>query len=214
MAISVNIAIIAIGGGFSERGIESLTNLPSEEDLWKAGQNIKEGMKLEYNYISSENDMVTNDLGISISFKEYNENYWNATINIINGTEKTIFNSNMSKDNLFFDKKPDELKKEIELLESSIFSIRDSTREPKYLVIGAIWDNINYKLTTIPMKIISRDDFIVGQENYQTYILNYDLDDRKNNIWITKEVPLPVKAEIHQENEIKYEFTLQNASLK
>ena len=42
MAISVNIAIIAIGGGFSERGIESLTNLPTEEDLWKAGQNIKE----------------------------------------------------------------------------------------------------------------------------------------------------------------------------
>ena len=166
-------------------------------------------MTLEYNYISSENDMVTNDLDILISFQEYNENYWNATINIINGTEKTIFNSNMSKDNLFFDKKPDELKNEIELLESSIFSIRDSTREPKYLVIGAIWDNINYKLTTIPMKIISRDDIMVGQENYQTYILNYDLDDRKNNIWITKEVPLPVKAEIHQENDIKYEFTLQ-----
>ncbi|MGD1837864.1 MAG: hypothetical protein ACPKPY_07375 [Nitrososphaeraceae archaeon] len=212
MAISVNIAIIAIGGGFSGQGIQSLTNLPTEEDLWKAGQSISDGMKLEYNYISSEKERITSDLDISVLFKEYDADYWNATINIINGTEEIIFNSKISKNNLIFDKKPVELKKSIELLESSIFSIRDNTREPKYLVVGAIWDNINYKLSTIPMKIISKNDINSSQYEFQAYILNYDLDDKKNNIWIVKDLPLPIKAEIHKENNVKYEFTLQNVT--
>lgn len=212
ISIIVNIAIIASNGGFDNpsRSIK----IPDTQDLWFAGINIKEGDELLYNLtIENENNNYGNYL-IKILFKN-NQNYWNTEFTVSNESISTSFHGNLSKSNLIMKEKPLKNQKYLDIIESSTLQIRDITREPKFLVIGAKWDSIDTGITNIPIKINSIENLNISIGELETFILNYNIKNKNSNIWISKTLPLPVKAEIYNvDGLLKYKYELISTNIK
>jgi hypothetical protein len=212
ISIIVNIAIIASNGGFDNpsRSIK----IPDTQDLWFAGINTKEGDELLYNLtIENENNNYGNYL-IKMLFKN-NQNYWNTEFTVSNESISTSFHGNLSKSNLIMKEKPLKNQKYLDIIESSILQIRDITREPKFLVIGAKWDSIDTGITNIPIKINSIENLNISIGDLETFILNYNIKNKNSNIWISKTLPLPVKAEIYNvDGLLKYKYELISTNIK
>lgn len=212
ISIIVNIAIIASNGGFDNpsRSIK----IPAAQDLWFAGINIKDGDELSYNLtIENENKKYDNYL-IKMLFTN-NQNYWNTEFTVSNESISALFYGNLSKSNLIMKEKPLKNQKYLNIIESSILQIRDITREPKFLVIGAKWDSINTGITNIPIKINSIENLDISIGDLETFILNYNIENKNSNIWIAKALPLPVKAEIYNiDGLLKYKYELISTNIK
>ena len=212
ISIIVNIAIIASNGGFDNpsRSIK----IPVAQDLWFAGINIKDEDELTYHLtIENENKNYDNYL-IKMLFKN-NQDYWNTEFTVSNESISALLSGNLSKSNLIMKEKPIKNQKYLDIIESSILQIRDITREPKFLVIGAKWDSINTGITNIPIKINSIENLDISMGNLETFILNYSIENKNSNIWIAKALPLPVKAEIYNvDGLLKYKYELISTNIK
>jgi hypothetical protein len=212
ISIIVNIAIIASNGGFdnSSRSIK----IPNTEDLWSAGINIKEGDEFIYNLtIENENSNFENYI-IKMVFKD-NQNYWNTEFTVSSESVSTIIYGNLSKSNLIMKEKSLKNQKYLDIIESSILQIRDITREPKFLVIGAKWDSIDTGITSIPIKINEIENLNISIGNLETFLLNYNIKNKNSNIWISKALPLPVKAEVYNvDGLLKYKYKLISTNIK
>jgi hypothetical protein len=206
LSIIVNIAIIASNGGF-ENPIRTI-EIPDNQDLWSAGSKIQDGDQFLYNLtIVNRNKSVDNYL-INILFQN-SQNYWNTEFTISHDSKSAKIYSQLSKSNLLMKEKQLTNQKYIDILESSLLQIKDSTREPKYLVIGAKWDSINTGITNIPIKISSKEYLLSKVGKLETFVLSYKIKDYSSNIWISKNLPLPVKAEIYdEEDKLKYKYDI------
>jgi hypothetical protein len=215
LGIAVSVIIIASGGGFSAPGA-SITNPPTDADLWRIGQKINDGTELNYTLTTSDSISSLVDAHISIKFSEYSSDYWKTNFYVINGTSTknaTIF---LTKQQLI-QKNPieDEFKQYFKLIEGSILSIRDIAREPKYLVLGAPWDTILVGISSVPIKVIGKENIKTSAGNFDAFILGYKIGSKTSKIWLTHEVPLPVKAEVYNaEGTLSYKYTLDGMKLK
>jgi hypothetical protein len=212
ISIIVNIAIIASNGGFDNpsRSIK----IPNMEDLWFAGINIKEGDELLYNLTIENGNSNFDNYLIKIVFKN-NQNYWNTEFTVSNESVSTLIYSNLSKSNLIMKEKSLINQKFLDIIESSILQIRDITREPKYLVIGAKWDSIDTGIMNIPIKINGIENLNISIGNLETFLLNYNIKNKNSNIWISKALPLPVKAEIYNvDGLLKYKYKLLSTNIR
>ena len=59
-------------------------------------------------------------------------------------------------------------------VESSVLAIRDIAREPKYLVVGAVWDKIFTGSNTIDAKIQSKDTISTPAGTYDVFSLEFN----------------------------------------
>jgi hypothetical protein len=213
VSIIVNLAIIASNGGFENptKGID----IPTNQDLWFAGMNIKDGDELYYNLtLRNESNSNFNNYSIQVDFKN-NQNYWNTKFTLSNENGSRIIYTNLSKSNLVLKDKLKQNELYFNIIESSLLQIKDITRQPEYLVIGAKWDSINTGITEIPIKITSLETLKSGVGNLETFILNYNINNKKSNIWITKSLPLPVQAEIYNvDGKLQYKYKLINTNIK
>jgi len=212
-SIIVNLTIIAYNGGFSNSNLVTSTG---SQNLWKAGNNIKPGDFMVYELQTKDNQNNIQNRIVNISFYDKANEYWNTRFIISNQTGNIIkFVEKLSKSNLLV-KHPDESNKEyFKEIETTILSIRDVTREQKYLVIGAQWDTITSGVSTIPLKITSNQDIETPIGKVNTYVLNYRLNNTNNNIWISEKFPLPIKAEIHdEEGKIIFKYLIKNTNIK
>ena len=213
ISIIVNIAIIASNGGFQNpsRSIK----IPNTQDLWFAGINIKEGDELLYNLTIENGNRNFENYLIKIAFVKNNQDYWNTDFTVSNESISTLFYSNLSKSNLIMKEKSLKNQKYLDIIESSILQIRDITREPKYLVIGAKWDSIDTGITNIPIKINGIENLNISIGNLETFLLNYNIKNKNSNIWISKSLPLPVKAEIYNvDGLLKYKYKLLSTNIR
>jgi hypothetical protein len=213
VSIIVNIAIIASNGGFENptKGID----IPGNQDLWFAGKNIKDGDKLSYD-LTLRNDSYNSfdNYSIQIDFKN-NQNYWDTKFTLSNENGSRIIYTNLSKSNLILKEKPSQNERYLNIIESSLLQIKDITRQPKYLVIGAKWDSINTGITEIPVKIVSLENLKTNVGNLETFVLNYNINNKKSNTWVTKSLPLPVQAEIYNvDGMLQYKYKLINTNIK
>ena len=226
--VSVSIAIIAAGGGFLGTG-PSLFDPPDASDLFTVGNNISDGMTLNYsvtrvggfgsiwNGLGGHGSLVNSSVSIKFTQDSNNENNWQATIGIVNGTEQSIAKS--GKDMILLSKeqltnagpvKPG-FKPYYELLESSLLEIRDIAEGPKYLIVGAQWNSISGEVTTVPVRITAQEKIPIDDLSFDTYVLSYSLGDKTSKIWISKDFPLPIKAEVYDtDNRLQYEYELDS----
>lgn len=214
VGIAVSVIIIARGGGFSAPGA-SITNPPTDADLWRIGQKINDGTELNYTLTTSDSINSLVDAHISIKFSKYTSDYWKTNFHVINGTstkDATVF---LSKQQLIQKNSvKDEFKQYFKLIENSILSIRDIAREPKYLVLGAPWDTILVGVSSVPIKVIDKENIKTGAGNFEAFVIGYKIGSKTSKIWLTPEVPLPVKAEVYNsEGEILYKYGLVGMKL-
>ena len=216
IGILVSVVIIAINGGFSGEG-PSIFNPPTSKDLWTLGSNIVDGMNLTYSLTSNTGDDKANltDSIVSMRFHNMGEK-WNIDFKIQNGSNNNAseIHANISKNQLLMtDPITEKDNKFLQPVEASILAIRDIAREPKYLVVGAVWDKIFTGSNTIDAKIQSKDTISTPAGMYDVFSLQYKVGNSLSTIYIDKDLPLPIKAQVYGENgNLLYDYELQSIS--
>ena len=216
IGILVSVVIIAINGGFSGEG-PSIFNPPTSKDLWTLGSNIVDGMNLTYSLTSNTGDDKANltDSIVSMRFHNMGEK-WNIDFKIQNGSNNNAseIHANISKNQLLMtDPITEKDNKFLQPVEASVLAIRDIAREPKYLVVGAVWDKIFTGSNTIDAKIQSKDTISTPAGIYDVFSLQYKVGNSSSIIYINKDLPLPIKAQVYEDNgNLLYDYELQSIS--
>lgn len=216
IGILASIVIIAINGGFSGSG-PSIFNPPTSKDLWTLGSNIANGMNMTYSLSGSTDDGKLNlvDSKVSLRFHDMG-NKWNIDFKIQNESNNinniSEIHANYSKNQLLRTNPVTEHdNKFLQPVEASVLAIRDIAREPKYLVVGAVWDKIFTGSNTIDARIVSKDTITTPAGAYDVYSLQYKVGNSLSTIYINKDLPLPVKAQVYGDNgKLLYEYELQS----
>lgn len=213
IGILVSVVIIAINGGFSGSG-PSIFNPPTSKDLWTIGSNIVDGKNLTYSLTTITGGKSNlKDSIVSMNFHDIDDK-WNINFKIQNGSNiSTIkeMSANYSKKQLLrTDPITQQDEKFVQPIEGSILVVRDLAREPKYLVVGAIWDKIFTGSSTEIARIEGTDTISTPAGTYNVYSLEYNVGNSTSKIYLNKDSPLPIKAEVYDENDkILYEYELQ-----
>jgi hypothetical protein len=212
IGILVSVAIIAINGGFSGSG-PSIFNPPTSKDLWTIGSNIADGMNLTYSLTSTSDVSSLKHSIVSMKFNDLKDR-WNVTFAIKNGSSLKDINLNLTKNQLLRMEPIDaNNEKFISPIETSILAIRDIAREPKYLVVGAVWDKITTSSSGVDERIANKDTISIPAGTFNVYTLEYQLGNSVNRIFLNQDLPFPIKAKVYDENDkILYEYELQKVS--
>jgi hypothetical protein len=205
--IMVSIVIIAIGGGFSGPG-PSILNPPSKSDLWAVGNNLVNNTELNYSLATGPTQSTEN---VSMKFVD-SKNDWRVSISLGNDRNASSYNVTLSKKSFT----PvgilnPEIENGLKPISMSILSIRDIAREPKYLVVGAVWDTITVGPSSTPLRISNVQRVDIGASSYDSFVLSYEIANVQSTIFISKELPFPLKAEVYDENgTVKYSYELES----
>ena len=217
IGILVSVVIIAINGGFSGSGNgPSIFNPPTSKDLWTIGGNIEDGMNLTYSLTTTLGGKSNlRDSMVSMAFHDMQDK-WNINFKIKNGSSSAVkeVSANFSKKQLL---RTDPISQENELLiqpiEGSILVVRDLAKEPRYLIVGAIWDKIFTGSSTKDVKIEGKESITTPADTFDVYTLQYKVGNSISKIYLNKDLPFPIKAQVYDENDkILYEYELQSIS--
>jgi hypothetical protein len=103
----------------------------------------------------------------------------------------------------------DEIKPYVHALDATVFSVRDTIVEERYLVVGAEWGTVFIGKFTPKLKLIEYQDMEFPFGSLKTFTISYHINDIENKFWIADNVPLPVKAEYYSlDGEIDYTYEL------
>lgn len=103
----------------------------------------------------------------------------------------------------------DEMKPYADALENTVFSIRDTVTESKFLVVGAEWGTTYIGKFTPKLKLTEFQDTDFEFGTLKTYTVSYTVNEIENKFLIVDNVPLPVKGEFYTlEGDLDYSFEL------
>lgn len=212
--VGVSVAIIAAGGGFSGDG-RSITNPPTEDDIWVVGSNIRDRTVLKYSLDSRGPSSVLLSSTVTISFEDVGDS-WNVTFDIVNGTtSQTSETLMMSKELTREGELASDFVQYYEPIRESILAVRDMEygNSPKYLVVGAPWNTIFVGATSATVRVTSEETVQTAAGAFDSFVLSYKLDDETSRIWMVDSMPLPVKAETFgADDQLQYKFELLSAT--
>ena len=211
LGISVSLVIVAAGGGFSGPA-PSFFSPPSSKDLWVVGEGLQNNTRINYTLTSTSPSglSLVNSL-VTMHFVQEGNDSWKANFNIMNDSRDYTGSILLSKEYLTNSQMPEgSLADVYRVIESSLFDIRNFAREPKYLVPGAVWDNVVSGALTAPIRITGKESLTVNGTSVDSYVLQYDLLSKISKIWIGHGFPLPIKADVGDSGSgTRYTFEMQ-----
>lgn len=215
LGVGVSIAIIAAGGGF-ESSSPNILDPPTEADIWKVGDHIQDGMTLEYALTSRGELNSLESALVSMNFGQAGEN-WNVRFTIANGTgQPSIDHTLIMSNELTREGQLDEsFRPYFEHIQSSIFAVRDMEygESPKYLVLGAPWNTIFVGSSSVTARVTNEERVSTPAGVFDSFVLSYKLAEQTSKIWVVRDMPLPVKAEVYDaEDKLLYQYELVNVS--
>jgi hypothetical protein len=219
--VSVSVVIIAIGGGFYAP-LSSFLHPPTQADLWSVGENIHPGTILKYSLTRiGSHSSPWSSLGghsslinaiVAMDFAKSNGNAWNVIFYVNNGTTTRASTVLLSKQQLT---NAGPINKDFisfyEPIESSLLEIRDISLQPNYLAIGAEWNSLTVGPvgSTISARITAQEKTQTQVGMFDTSVLGYTIGSNASRIWLSHNIPLPVKAEVYNaQNELQYKYSL------
>jgi hypothetical protein len=211
LGIVVSIVIVAAGGGFSGPA-PSLLSPPSSKDLWIVGEGIQNNTQINYTLTATTpSGLSLIDSIVSVHFVQEGNDSWKANFNIMNNSREYTGSILLSKEYLTNKQMPDgSLADVYRIIESSLLDIRNFALEPKYLVPGAVWDDVVSGALTAPIRITGKDSLKVNGTTVDSFVLQYDLPSKISTIWIAHGFPLPIKADVGDPgSSTRYTFQMQ-----
>jgi hypothetical protein len=215
LGIGVSVALIAAGGGF-ESSNPNIFDPPTEADIWKVGDHVQNGMTLEYVLTSRGELNLLESARVSMNFDQAGEN-WNVRFAIANDTDQPPVNHTlmMSKELTREGQLDESFRSYFEHIQSSILAVRDMEygESPKYLVVGAPWNTIFVGSSSVTTKVTSEERVSTPAGVFDSFVLSYKLTEKTSKIWVVRDMPLPIKAEVYDsEDNLLYQYELTNAS--
>lgn len=211
LGIVVSIVIVAAGGGFSGPA-PSLLSPPSSKDLWIVGEGIQNNTQINYTLTTTTpSGLSLIDSTVSVHFVQEGNDSWKANFNIMNNSREYTGSILLSKEYLTNKQMPEgSLADVYRIIESSLLDIRNFAIEPKYLVPGAVWDDVVSGALTAPIRITGKDSLKVNGTIVDSFVLQYDLPSKISKIWIAHGFPLPIKADVGDpSSNTRYTFQMQ-----
>ena len=211
LGIVVSIVIVAAGGGFSGPA-PSLLSPPSSKDLWTVGEGIQNNTQINYTLTATTpSGLSLIDSIVSVHFVQEGNDSWKANFKIMNNSREYTGSILLSKEYLTNKQMPDgSLADVYRIIESSLLDIRNFAIEPKYLVPGAVWDDVVSGALTAPIRITGKDSLKVNGTTVDSFVLQYDLPSKISKIWIAHGFPLPIKADVGDpSSNTRYTFQMQ-----
>lgn len=215
VGIGVSVGIIAIGGGFSGPGGPGIFNPPTDADIWMVGNNIYDGTALNYSLTSKAETSSLESAQVSMVFQEVGED-WEVMFTIMNGTAPAVKNTvTMSKELTREGQLDSSFRPYFEPIQMSIFAVRDWEygESAKYLVVGAPWEQIFYKSSEVVVRVTGKETVQTQAGAFDSFVLSYKLEETTSRVWVVKDMPLPVKAEVYDsEDNLQYRYELVGAT--
>jgi hypothetical protein len=211
LGIVVSIVIVAAGGGFSGPA-PSLLSPPSSKDLWVVGEGLQNNTQINYTLTATTpSGLSLIDSIVSVHFVQEGNDSWKANFNIMNNSREYTGSILLSKEYLTNKQMPEgSLADVYRIIESSLLDIRNFAIEPKYLVPGAVWDDMVSGALTAPIRITGKDSLKVNGTTVDSFVLQYDLPSKISKIWIAHGFPLPIKADVGDpSSNTRYTFQMQ-----
>jgi hypothetical protein len=206
--ISVSIIIIVIGGGFSGPQ-PSILQPSTSADLWTVGQGIRQWTVI--NSLTSEGPRSSlNNAFVSMNVVRDAGDAWKVNLYIHNDSVSRNGSILLAKEQLTNVGSTDvTFKRFYGPVESSILSVRDIAREPRYLAIGAPWDSIFVAFSSIPIRVTDHKTFHTTAGTFDAFTLSYSIGSKTSRIFMTHQSPLAVRAQIyHPESRLQYQYEL------
>lgn len=214
VGVGVSVVIIAMGGGFSGPGGPDIFDPPTDADIWVVGSNIRDGSTLDYSLTAMEESSSLESAQVSMVFEDTGDN-WDVQFTVANGTAPAVENTMTMSRELTREGQIDEsFKTYFEPIQSSIFAVRDMEygSSPKYLVVNAPWNQIFYQSSEVIVRVTGEETVQTPAGTFDAFVLSYKLEENTSRIWVVRDLPLPVKAEVFgPEDELQYRYELVSA---
>ena len=215
VGVGVSAGIIAVGGGFGGPGGPGIFDPPTDADIWVVGGNIQDGTALEYSLAATEESSSLDSAQVSMVFEEAGDN-WDVHFTVTNGTAATLENTVTMSKALTREGEVDEsFRPYFVPIQSSIFAVRDMEygASPKYLVVNAPWNQIFYQSSEVIVRVTGEEAVQTPAGTFDAFVLSYKLEENTSMIWVVRDLPLPVKAEVYgPEDELQYRYELVSAA--
>ncbi|WP_101477309.1 hypothetical protein [Candidatus Nitrosotalea bavarica] len=96
-----------------------------------------------------------------------------------------------------------------DVLDQTIFSMRDYATDDKYLAKDAEWGDLYIGANHVTLKVTDSGKMSFGFGSANAYLLSYRIGAHINKIWIVDNLPIPVKSEIYDpDGNLQYTFEL------
>jgi hypothetical protein len=214
IGIGVSAVIIAAGGGFSGPSPD-IFKPPTSADIWVVGDHIKDGTSLDYLLTGKDESSSLDSANVSMTFDKSGDS-WQVNFTISNGTAQPVEKIvRMSKQLTREGQLDKSFIPYFELIQSSIFHVRDMEYgdSPKYLVVSAPWDEIYYHASKVVVRVTGEEMVQTQAGAFDSFVLSYKLAEKTSKIWVAKDMPLPVKAEVYDvDDNLQYKYELVKAT--
>ena len=100
-----------------------------------------------------------------------------------------------------------------DILDQSLFSMRDYATEDKFLAKDAEWGDLYIGANHEKLKVTDSGKMSFGFGSANAFLLSYRIGAHINKIWIVDNLPIPVKAEIYDPDG-NLQYTYELVSLK
>jgi len=100
-----------------------------------------------------------------------------------------------------------------EVLDQTIFSMRDYATEDKFLAKDAEWGDLYIGANHEKLKVTDSGKMSFGFGSANAFLLSYRIGAHMNKIWIVDNLPIPVKSEIYDPDG-NLQYTYELVSLK
>lgn len=210
VGVGVSVGIIAAGGGFTGPG-GAVLDPPTEADIWVVGNNIQDGMMLDYSLTSYAETSSLQSGRVSMAFEEVGDN-WDVMFTVVNGSAPAVENTvTMSKELTREGQLDSSFRPYFEPIQESIFAVRDWEygESAKYLVVGAPWQQIFYKSSQVIVRVTGEETVQTQAGTFDAFVLSFKLEENTSRVWVVRDMPLPVKAEVYDaEDQLQYKYEL------
>ena len=96
-----------------------------------------------------------------------------------------------------------------QVLDKTIFSMRDIALEDKYLVKKAVWDTAFIGASTQELTVTEHGKTSFTFGSVDAFMISYKIGNKENKFWIVDNLPLPVKAEAYDiDGNLQYSYEL------
>ncbi len=179
--------------------------IPREASKWHLGKGA------EYNPIMLY-DIMFGDMKFSAKIGFFSDISQNQMISVQiddNTAEKKIDQITSLSSAYTFGEISEDAKPYFQILDKTLFSIRDIALDDKYLVKKAVWDTVFIGAMTqeIIVTEYGKNSFAFGSAD--AFTISYKIGDKENKSWIVDNLPLPVKAEVYDiDGNLQYSYEL------
>jgi len=173
----------------------NFNNIPQTANLWHMGKGSQYAPEMVYS-VTLNNTNFTAD----IKFLPMQGQNQDLSVLIKPANSDKVINQTVPIGLVYdFPNTSPDAKPYFDMLDQSVFSMRDYATEPKYLMMGAEWGDlyIGANHEKLVVTNVGKTTFEFGSAN--SYLLSYREGVNQNQVWVVDNLPLPVK-------QIEYDF--------